>query len=152
MFQDQPTEPKVCAIATQHRPYLDRKTATHKGSKIYLGFTEAIAILKVDRHPRSYSWLHLRSSYNKRSSVSRAICVFSQSLILLFIYSIHISPSPHLKISPLKQRKKQTVAVRAAPRRREDCMQWGAAWFRKGCTKLHNLIFKILRLIGVILT
>ena len=77
-------------------------------------------------------------------------CIHSL-LILSFIHSIHFSRNPHLKCSPMKQGEKKTIAVRGAPRRRKNYIQWGAAWFRKGYTVVLRFIFKILGLITIFL-
>jgi hypothetical protein len=113
-FQDHPRVPKGWALATQHRLKLNRKITIYKCSKLYLGFMESIPILKINRHPWSYSRFPLPCSYKERRSVSTAIGVFIHSLILSFIHSIHFSWSPHLKCSSMKQgKKKQSPSAQA---------------------------------------
>jgi hypothetical protein len=56
---------------------------------------------------------------------------------------------PPSKSSPMKQGTKQTVVVRAAPRRRKAYIKRCVAWIGKGCTMVLRYNFKVLGLITI---
>jgi len=77
---------------------------------------------------------------------------FSPSFIHSYIHPSHsyLSESPSQELTH-ETRGKQTIAVRADPRRQKAYIQWCVAWFREGCTIVLRIIFKILDLNSILL-